>query len=71
MGWLANLTGICRNQLSLTPVISDERIEQALADRFGLSLAGWMVVVAYPGTSGSRGRAGVVLVARLHETRTS
>jgi hypothetical protein len=42
MRWLANLTGICRNQLSLTPVISDERIEQALADRFRLSLGGWM-----------------------------
>jgi hypothetical protein len=51
MRWLANLTGICRNQLSLTPIISDERIEQVLADGFGLSLAGWMVAVAYPGTT--------------------
>lgn len=32
MRQLVNLTGICHNQLSLTPVISDKRMEQALAN---------------------------------------
>jgi hypothetical protein len=40
---LANLTGICHNQLSLTTVISDERMEEALANPFEFSPAGWMV----------------------------
>ena len=42
---------ISNNQLSLTPVISDEQIEEALADPFGFSPSGWMVAVAYPGTT--------------------
>jgi hypothetical protein len=33
------------------PVISDEQIEQALADPFRFSLSGWMLAVAYPGTT--------------------
>ena len=42
---------ISDNQLSLTPVISDERIEEALAHPSEFTPAGWMVAVAYPGTT--------------------
>ena len=62
MRWLANLTGICRNQLSLTPVISDERIEQALADRFGLSARRLDGRRRVPGTVGAGAVPGVALV---------
>jgi hypothetical protein len=49
--WTFAISG---NHLSLTPVISDEQIEEALADPFGFSPAGWMVAVAYPGTTWKR-----------------
>jgi hypothetical protein len=42
---------ISDNHLSLSPVITDEEIDAALADPFGFSPAGWMVAVAYPGTT--------------------
>ena len=41
MRWLANLTGICHEQLSLTPVIRDKRMKDALADPFGVH-ARWL-----------------------------
>jgi hypothetical protein len=49
--WTFAISG---NQLSLTPVITDEQVEEALADPFGFSPAGWMVAVAYPGTTWKR-----------------
>jgi hypothetical protein len=49
--WTFEISG---NQLTLTPVIDDEQIEAALADPFGFSPAGWMVAVAYPGTTWKR-----------------
>jgi hypothetical protein len=49
--WTFTITG---NQLSLTPVISDEQIEEALANPFEFLPAGWMVAVAYPGTTWKR-----------------
>jgi hypothetical protein len=49
--WTFAITG---NQLSLTPVISDEQFGQALANPFEFLPAGWMVSVAYPGTTWKR-----------------
>jgi hypothetical protein len=49
--WTFEISG---NQLTLTPVIDDEQIEEALADPFEFSPAGWMVAVAYPGTTWKR-----------------
>jgi hypothetical protein len=46
--WTFEISG---NQLSLTPLISDEQAEEALANPFEFSPTGWMVSVAYPGTS--------------------
>ena len=46
--WTFAISG---NQLSLTPVITEEQVEEALADPFGFSPSGWMVAVAYPGTT--------------------
>lgn len=49
--WMFTISG---NQLSLTPVITDEQVEEALADPFEFSAAGWIVAVAYPGTTWKR-----------------
>jgi hypothetical protein len=49
--WTFTITG---NQLSLTPVISDEQIEEALGNPFEFLPAGWVVAVAYPGTTWKR-----------------
>jgi hypothetical protein len=49
--WTYTISG---DQLSLTPMITDEQVEQALADPFGFSPAGWMVAVAYTGTTWKR-----------------
>jgi hypothetical protein len=49
--WTFTVTG---NQLALTPVIDNDLIEAALADPFGFSPAGWIVAVAYPGTTWKR-----------------
>jgi hypothetical protein len=49
--WTFEISG---SQLTLTPVIDEEQIEAALADPFGFSTAGWMVAVAYPGTTWKR-----------------
>jgi hypothetical protein len=49
--WTFEISG---SQLTLTPVIDDEQIEEALADLFAFSPAGWVVAVAYPGTTWKR-----------------
>jgi len=46
--WTVEIEG---DHLSLTPQITDEQVEQALADPFTFSPAGWVVAVAYPGTT--------------------
>jgi hypothetical protein len=43
-----------KTQLSLEPIISEEQIEQGLADPLEWSPAGWIVAVAYPGTTWRR-----------------
>jgi hypothetical protein len=49
--WTFTISG---NQLSLEPVISDAQVEEALADPLQWSTAGWIVAVAYPGTTWKR-----------------
>jgi hypothetical protein len=49
--WTVAISG---NHLRLTPHPTDEQIEQALADPFEFSPAGWVVAVAYPGTTWKR-----------------
>ena len=46
--WTFTISG---NQLSLEPVISDAQVEEALADPLQWSTAGWIVAVAYPGST--------------------
>ncbi len=49
--WTFAISG---NQLSLTPVITEEQVEEALASPFEFSPTAWMVAVAYPGTTWKR-----------------
>ena len=49
--WTFTISG---NQLSLQPVVSDVQREEALADPYMWSPAGWIVAVAYPGTTWKR-----------------
>lgn len=49
--WTFTISG---NQLSLEPVISEAQIEETLADPLEWSVAGWIVAVAYPGTTWRR-----------------
>jgi hypothetical protein len=45
---------IAGNRLTLMPRPTDAQIEQALADPLEFSPAGWMIAVAYPGTTWKR-----------------
>lgn len=49
--WTFTISG---NQLTLEPVVSGAQREEALADPFSWSPAGWIVAVAYPGTTWKR-----------------
>jgi hypothetical protein len=49
--WTFAISG---NRLTLTPRPSDDEIQQALADPYQFSTAGWMVAVAYPGSTWKR-----------------
>lgn len=49
--WTLTFSG---SQLALEPVISDSQREEALADPFEWSPAGWIVAVAYPGSTWKR-----------------
>lgn len=49
--WTFTISG---NQLTLEPVISDAQLEEALADPLEWSTAGWIVAVAYPGSTWQR-----------------
>jgi len=49
--WTFEISG---DQLTLTPHPTDEQIEKALAAPFEFSPAGWVVAVAYPGTTWKR-----------------
>jgi hypothetical protein len=49
--WTFAISG---NRLTLSPVLDDEQIEEALANPLGFSTAGWVVAVAYPGTTWKR-----------------
>lgn len=45
---------IAGNELTLEPVINRSQLRQALARPLGWSTAGWIVAVAYPGTTWRR-----------------
>ncbi len=49
--WTFTISG---NQLSLEPVISEGQLEETLADPLEWSVAGWIVAVAYPGSTWRR-----------------
>jgi hypothetical protein len=49
--WTFTISG---NQLSLEPVISEAQLDETLADPLQWSVAGWIVAVAYPGSTWKR-----------------
>jgi hypothetical protein len=49
--WTFTISG---DQLSLEPVISEAQLEETLADPLEWSVAGWIVAVAYPGSTWRR-----------------
>jgi hypothetical protein len=49
--WTFTISG---NQLKLDPVINDAQLQAALADPLEWSTAGWIVAVAYPGSTWQR-----------------
>ncbi len=49
--WTFTISG---DQLKLEPVINDAQLEAALADPLEWSTAGWIVAVAYPGSTWQR-----------------